>query len=78
MPATLLRVLLTMGHLSAIRAIGCTLARVIRHAIERHRAQEQLRQREEFFRLIAENIDDMVAVLDESGRRIYTHDENSL
>jgi PAS domain S-box-containing protein len=52
---------------------GRTLARVIRHAIERRRAQEHLRQREEFFRLITENIEDMVAVLDENGRRIYNN-----
>ena len=52
---------------------GRTLARVIRYAIERQRAQEQLRQREEFFRLITGNIDDMVAVLDETGRRIYNN-----
>ena len=52
---------------------GRTLARVIRHAIERRRAQEHLRQREEFFRLITENIKDMVAVLDANGRRIYNN-----
>lgn len=52
---------------------GRTLARVIRNAVERRRAQEQIRQREEFFGLITENIDDMVAVLDASGRRIYNN-----
>jgi PAS domain S-box-containing protein len=47
------------------------LPRLVRHAIERKRAGETLRQREEFFRLISENVHDLIAVLDQEGRRLY-------
>jgi len=50
---------------------GRTLLRVIRYAIERKRAQEALREREEFFRLISENVHDLIAVIDRDGRRLY-------
>jgi PAS domain S-box-containing protein len=50
---------------------GKTLARAIRYAIERKRAEEALRQREEFFRLISENVTDLIAVIDRQGRRLY-------
>lgn len=50
---------------------GRILTRVIRYAIERMRAQEALRQSEEFFRLIAENVQDLIAVIDRDGRRLY-------
>lgn len=33
--------------------------------------KERLREQEEFFRMITENIDDLIAVLDLKGRRIY-------
>jgi PAS domain S-box-containing protein len=51
---------------------GKILARVIRYAIERKRAAEALRQSEEFFRLISENVSDLIAVLDSEGRRLYS------
>lgn len=35
------------------------------------RAEEALREQKEFFRLIAENVDGFIAVLDNQGRRIY-------
>ncbi len=54
------------GHLD-----GKMLTRVIRYAIERTRAAEALRQSEEFFRLISENVTDLIAVLDREGRRLY-------
>jgi PAS domain S-box-containing protein len=38
---------------------------------QRQRADERLRKSEEQFRLIAENITDLIAVLDLDGRRIY-------
>ncbi|MDP2135865.1 MAG: PAS domain S-box protein [Sulfuritalea sp.] len=37
----------------------------------RKQAAERLREEEEFFRLIAENLGDLIAVLDLQGRRIY-------
>ncbi len=48
-----------------------SLGRVIRYAIERRRIEEKLREREEFFRLITENVSDLIAVLDKDGRRLY-------
>jgi PAS domain S-box-containing protein len=39
---------------------------------ERKRAENALREQEEFFRLITENMGDMVTVVDRSGRRLYT------
>jgi len=38
---------------------------------EKKRAEDALREQEEFYRMIAENIDDFVAVLDLEGRRLY-------
>ena len=50
---------------------GKMLARVIRYAIERKRAEEQLRQSAELFKLISDNATDLIAVLDRDGNRIY-------
>jgi diguanylate cyclase (GGDEF)-like protein/PAS domain S-box-containing protein len=38
---------------------------------ENKRSEQALREQEEFYRMIAENIDDFVAVLDLKGRRLY-------
>jgi PAS domain S-box-containing protein len=54
----------TQGKVVAASTIG-------RDVSERKRAEENIRQSEERFRLIAENVGDMIAVLDLEGRRIY-------
>jgi len=38
---------------------------------ERKRAEDSIREQEEFFRMITENIEDFIAVLDLEGRRLY-------
>jgi diguanylate cyclase (GGDEF)-like protein/PAS domain S-box-containing protein len=52
---------------------GQTIGRVwsFRDVTEHRRAVEQLRESEERFRLIAENVGDLVALVDTEGRRIY-------
>ncbi|PWU10979.1 MAG: hypothetical protein C5B50_24195 [Verrucomicrobia bacterium] len=50
---------------------GRILLRIMRHAIERKRIEKALRESEEFFRVISENVTDLIAVVDEKGRRLY-------
>jgi two-component system, cell cycle sensor histidine kinase and response regulator CckA len=50
---------------------GRVLTRAIRYALERNQIERKLRQSEEFFRLISENVSDLIAVVDAQGRRIY-------
>lgn len=47
------------------------LARIVRYALERKRAQDELREQREFSRLISRNVTDMIMVLDREGRRVY-------
>ncbi len=46
---------------------------VLTDITERKRKDESLREKEEFFRMIAENTEDFIAVLDLSGRRLYNN-----
>ena len=50
---------------------GRLLGRAIRYAIERKSIESKLREREEFFRLISENVTDLIAVVGADGKRIY-------
>src|SRR5438093_1513335 len=52
-----------------------SLKRALRESEDRRRrqqAEEALREREEFFRLISENVTDLIAVIDLQGRRVYS------
>ncbi|HEU0233735.1 MAG TPA: diguanylate cyclase [Gallionella sp.] len=44
---------------------------VLTDITERKRAEDAVRTQEEFFRMIAENVEDFLAVLDLEGRRLY-------
>lgn len=50
---------------------GRLLARAIRYAIERKAVEVRLRESEQFFRLISENMTDLISVVDQDGRRLY-------
>ena len=50
---------------------GRLLCRAIRYASERKSIERKLREREEFFRLISENVTDLIAVVGADGKRIY-------
>ena len=50
---------------------GRLLGRAIRYAVERKSIEFKLREREEFFRLISENVTDLIAVVGADGKRIY-------
>lgn len=50
---------------------GRLLARAIRYAIERKAVEARLRESEEFFRLISENVTDLISVVDQNGQRLY-------
>jgi len=52
---------------------GKMFSRVIRYAMERKRAEDELRQSAEFFKLISENVADLIAVIDRDGKRLYNN-----
>jgi len=62
-------------QLDCLRLIKDGKITVIRIAMtdisERKRAEEAIREQEEFFRMITENIDDFIAVLDLDGKLLY-------
>src|SRR4051812_3454553 len=55
-----------------VAAIRQSLTRV-EEAVRRRRIEEALRQNQERFRQIAENVADLIAVLDLEGRRVYNN-----
>lgn len=48
-----------------------TIMATVRDISARKQAEQALRESEEKFRLIAENVDDMIALVDTAGKRIY-------
>lgn len=54
---------------SDVQAQVCNLS--VTDITARKRTEDALREQKEFFRLIAENVDGFIAVLDSAGRRIY-------
>jgi PAS domain S-box-containing protein len=45
---------------------------IVRDVTERRQAEEKLKQREEYFRALVENISDVIVLVDEEGRILYT------
>jgi diguanylate cyclase (GGDEF)-like protein/PAS domain S-box-containing protein len=62
-------------QLDSLRLLRVAKVPVIRIAMtdisERKRSEETMREQEEFFRMITENIEDFIAVLDLDGKRLY-------
>lgn len=59
----------SLPHQIAGKSVGRVWS--FRDVTERFRIEEKLRQSEEQFRLITENVADLIAVLDLEGRRVY-------
>lgn len=57
-------------YLLSLTVVGLALAI---HVENRRRIEEELREKEAFFRIITENSEDFIAVLDLSGRRLYNN-----
>jgi diguanylate cyclase (GGDEF)-like protein/PAS domain S-box-containing protein len=67
-----MRCFVRMDSLRLLKDNKPPLVRIVLTDIsERKRTEDALREQEEFYRMIAENIDDFVAVLDLKGRRLY-------
>jgi two-component system, cell cycle sensor histidine kinase and response regulator CckA len=58
----------TMQDLQMLEYVSSQIAK----AIDSKRAEEKLRRSEEQFRLISENVADLIAVLDLDGKRVYS------
>lgn len=66
-----------VAHLDSLRLVKPGKEPVVRVVLsditDRKRQDEVLREQEEFFRMIAENTEDFIAVLDPQGRRLYNN-----
>ncbi len=66
------RLAVQLNSLRLLREDKLPVVRIVLFDIADHkRAEEAMREQEEFFRMIAENIEDLIVVLDLEGRRIY-------
>ncbi|HWQ09916.1 MAG TPA: response regulator, partial [Holophaga sp.] len=54
------------------RLEAATLARAVRYALERKQAENKLRQSEELFSAIADNMVDLLSIIEADGTRVYT------
>ena len=65
------------AHLDCLRLVKENKAPIVRIVLtditERKQMDEVVREQEEFFRMIAENTEDFIAVLDLDGRRLYNN-----
>ncbi|HUW76130.1 MAG TPA: sensor domain-containing diguanylate cyclase [Gallionella sp.] len=63
---------LRLDSLRLVKDNKSTVVRVVLTDIsENKRFEEELREQEEFYRMITENVDDFIAVLDLDGKRLY-------
>ena len=66
-----------LAHLDSLRPLRDGMQPLLRIVVtditERKQKDEALRQQEEFFRMIAENTEDFIAVLDLQGKRLYNN-----
>ena len=66
------RIMVTKKRLLSDKEGNRSIVGVMRDMTEWKRSQEALRESEEKFRLISENVADLIAVLDLQGRRVYS------
>lgn len=61
-----------LDSLRLMKDNGSTVVHIVLTDIsENKRSEDELREQEQFFRMITENVDDFIAVLDLEGRRLY-------